>query len=118
MSFLPEILAESGTGDRAEFSLRVPPDLAHFPGHFPGQPILPGVVQIDWAVRLAKRHFELPAERFSALRGLKFTSPVLPGATLQLSLTWVADKSRLEFSYRAGERPCAAGQIVFAGDPA
>lgn len=114
MSFLPEILAESGTGDRAEFSLRVPPDLAHFPG----QPILPGVVQIDWAVRLAKRHFELSAECFSALRGLKFTSPVLPGATLQLSLTWVADKSRLEFSYRAGERPCAAGQIVFAGDPA
>lgn len=115
MTLLPDILAETGDGNRAEFTLHVPEDLAHFPGHFPGQPLLPGVVQIDWAVRLGQRRFALPAGRFSALKGLKFTSPVLPGTTLTLALNWLPDKSRLDFSFTAGDRACAAGQILFAG---
>ncbi|MGE5386493.1 MAG: hypothetical protein ACM3SV_11480 [Betaproteobacteria bacterium] len=118
MTFLPQILQESVEGNRAEFSLHVPKDLAHFPGHFPGQPLLPGVVEIDWAVRLAQRHFTLPTRHFSALKGLKFTSPVLPGVTLKLVLLWWEEKSRLDFAYSAGERPCAAGQVLFAGDAA
>ncbi len=118
MKFDPEILEESVVDNRAEFSLLVSPDLAHFPGHFPGQPLLPGVVEIDWAVRLAQRHFTLPSQRFSALKNLKFTSPVLPGTTLKLVLLWSAEKSRLEFTYTAGERACATGHLLFAGDAA
>lgn len=118
MKLLPDILAETREGATARLRLRVPADLTHFAGHFPGCPILPGVVQVDWAVRLAERHFVLPRGRFSHLKSLKFTSPVLPGAALELSLTWSAEKSRLDFSFRSGERACAGGQIVFQAEGA
>ncbi|HRE16018.1 MAG TPA: hydroxymyristoyl-ACP dehydratase [Rhodocyclaceae bacterium] len=113
MNLLPDILEEAVDGPRATFRLFLPADFVHFAGHFPGQPILPGVVQLDWAVRLGKRHFALPRERFSQLKGLKFTSPVLPETTLDLSLHWQADRQRLEFAYHAGDRACSSGQIVF-----
>ena len=117
MILLPEILTESCEGHTANLQLRVPPELAHFPGHFPSNPLLPGVVQIDWAVRLAERHFSLPRQRFSQLKGLKFTSPVLPGTELNAQLTWLEEKSRLEFTFSAGSRACAAGQIIFSACP-
>ena len=118
MILLPEILSETRTGPTLHLTLRVPPELAHFPGHFPAQPILPGVVEVDWAVRLAERHFKLPRQRFSQMKRLKFTAPILPGAQLEASLTWLEEKSSLDFVYTANGRVCASGQIVFAAETA
>ncbi|MGF6412114.1 acyl-CoA synthetase (AMP-forming)/AMP-acid ligase II [Paraburkholderia sp. MM5482-R2] len=52
-----EVLAETRVGDTLHYVLRVPQSLQHFAGHFPGLPILPGVVQVDWAARLAAGHW-------------------------------------------------------------
>jgi 3-hydroxymyristoyl/3-hydroxydecanoyl-(acyl carrier protein) dehydratase len=46
---LPPILA-SGPG--ARFRLAMDPAHPAFQGHFPDFPLLPGVVQVDWAARL------------------------------------------------------------------
>ena len=113
MTLLPDILAETRDGQTVRIKLRVPLQLVHFSGHFPAQPILPGVIEIDWAVRLAERHFALPRQRFSQLKNVKFTSPVLPGTLLDCILNWSEEKFRLEFSFAAGGRPCSSGQIVF-----
>lgn len=116
MILLPEILAETQEGQTLRLKLRVTPELTHFCGHFPVQPILPGVVEIDWAVRLAERHFSLPRQRFSQLKNVKFTSPVLPGTVLDCILNWSEEKARLEFSFAADERACSAGQIIFQAE--
>ncbi|MGF6773316.1 acyl-CoA synthetase (AMP-forming)/AMP-acid ligase II/3-hydroxymyristoyl/3-hydroxydecanoyl-(acyl carrier protein) dehydratase [Paraburkholderia sp. GAS199] len=111
-----EVLAEGRSGDTLHYELRVPPTLVHFAGHFPGLPILPGVVQVDWAMRLAAEH--LPAVRtLASVDRLKFMAPVTPGALMNLTLAHEAARRRVQFSYRLGERECASGVIVY-GEPA
>ncbi|MCX4160848.1 MULTISPECIES: AMP-binding protein [Paraburkholderia] len=107
-----EVLAETRDGDALRYELRVPPGLVHFDGHFPGLPILPGVVQIDWAIRLASEHFTNVREVASIDR-LKFLVPVPPGAVLHLTLAHDAARRRVQFGYRLGERDCASGVIVY-----
>jgi acyl-CoA synthetase (AMP-forming)/AMP-acid ligase II/3-hydroxymyristoyl/3-hydroxydecanoyl-(acyl carrier protein) dehydratase len=111
-----EVLAEARTqahsGDTLHYALRVPPTLVHFAGHFPGLPILPGVVQVDWAVRLAADH--LPAVRaVASIDRLKFMAPVSPGAVLKLTLAHDAARRRVQFAYRLDGRECASGVIVY-----
>lgn len=91
--------------------LHVTPDIAHFAGHFPGAPILPGVVQIDWAMRFARQYLALEGE-FSALENLKFLGVVLPDAKLQLALVWDSSRKHLDFSYATPERKYSTGRIV------
>jgi 3-hydroxymyristoyl/3-hydroxydecanoyl-(acyl carrier protein) dehydratase len=111
MRLLPEILGERREADRFELDLRVPADLAYFEGHFPGLPILPGVVQIDWSVRFARERLGLRGD-FSAAENLKFLSIVRPDARLTLSLRAETD-ARLTFSYFAQDKKYSSGTLVF-----
>jgi 3-hydroxymyristoyl/3-hydroxydecanoyl-(acyl carrier protein) dehydratase len=107
-----EVLAEARRGNEFHYELRVPPTLAHFAGHFPGTPILPGIVQLDWAIRFAAEH--VPGVReLASIERLKFTAPVRPGALLALRLSHDAARRRVQFAYRLGERDCATGVIVY-----
>jgi 3-hydroxymyristoyl/3-hydroxydecanoyl-(acyl carrier protein) dehydratase len=106
------VLAEARLGDTLHYELRVPPTLVHFAGHFPGLPILPGVVQVDWAIRLAAAH--VPAVRVVAsIDRLKFMAPVMPGAVVILALVHEAARRRVQFAYRLNGRECASGVIVY-----
>ncbi|WP_341314602.1 AMP-binding protein [Paraburkholderia sp. IMGN_8] len=107
-----EVLAEARCAGTLHYELRVPPTLVHFAGHFPGLPILPGVVQVDWAMRLAAEH--VPAVRkLASIDRLKFMAPVLPGALLNLTLAHDAARQRVQFAYRLDGRECASGVIVY-----
>lgn len=114
MSLLPEIHGVQIEGPSVTLSLTASPSLDYFPGHFPNLPILPGVVLVDWVVRLAREHLGIPCAGFSALRALKFSAPILPGTVLSLQITWAPEKQRLEFGYRDMQRLVSSGQIVFA----
>jgi acyl-coenzyme A synthetase/AMP-(fatty) acid ligase len=107
-----EVLGEARSGDVLHYELRVPPTLTHFAGHFPGLPILPGVVQLDWAIRLAAEHVTGVREVASVER-LKFTAPVTPGAVLKLTLAHDTARRRVQFAYQLGERDCASGIVVY-----
>ena len=117
MTPLPEIDSETRTGsDAVTLDCYVPATLPHFAGHFPGMPILPGVVQIDWAVRLAARYFALPAG-FRALDNIKFLAVVLPDTRLQLALKFDGTRKRLSFAYTSAARTFSSGHIVFDAEP-
>lgn len=115
MSLLPDILSLQRDGHRATMVLDVRADLSCFRGHFPGLPILPGVVQVHWAIGFARQQYaDLPVERFSGLKSLKFLAPVQPGSRLTLELVWHCDIARLDFSYACGTRKVGTGQAAFA----
>jgi acyl-coenzyme A synthetase/AMP-(fatty) acid ligase/3-hydroxymyristoyl/3-hydroxydecanoyl-(acyl carrier protein) dehydratase len=107
-----EVLAEARSADTLHYELRVPPTLVHFAGHFPGLPILPGVVQVHWAMHLAAEH--VPAvHALASIDRLKFMAPVSPGAVLNLTLAHDAARGRVQFTYRLSGRECASGVIVY-----
>jgi acyl-coenzyme A synthetase/AMP-(fatty) acid ligase len=95
-----------------QLALDIPLDLAHFSGHFAQTPVLPGVVQVDWALQLARQLIaELPP-RFVGMEVLKFQQLARPGDRLQLSLRFDAERGKLYFAYRNGEAACSSGRIL------
>jgi 3-hydroxymyristoyl/3-hydroxydecanoyl-(acyl carrier protein) dehydratase len=107
---LPPILAVDVSPDRAVCTIGVPTDLKAFRGHFPVHPILPGVVQIDWVVRLAGLHLGIDALSARDFQ-VKFRNIIRPGAPLSLILQIDRTKNRLSFTYQSGEVVMSSGQI-------
>jgi 3-hydroxyacyl-[acyl-carrier-protein] dehydratase len=89
----------------------VPADHPAFDGHFPGQPLLPGVALLAEVIEAILGDAEL-----SALVGprprigiAKFVAPVLPGTVLSMALR--AQGGRAHFELRQGERLTATGHF-------
>jgi acyl-coenzyme A synthetase/AMP-(fatty) acid ligase/3-hydroxymyristoyl/3-hydroxydecanoyl-(acyl carrier protein) dehydratase len=97
---------------RACFELTAPANLLYFDGHFDDMPILPGVVQVDWAIALGRDCFALPP-RFAGLHALKFQRVIQPEQLVHLELEHDAAKGSLSFRYVSSAGQHASGRIVF-----
>ena len=84
--------------NEAKLTLFIPANLKWFDGHFPDYPVLPGVVQLNWAMQFARQHL-LPDAITSRQFKVKFRSVVQPDATIDLHLTWRPEVHRLRFEY-------------------
>jgi len=71
--------------------------ICYFAGHFSQFPILPGVVQLDWAVRYAREYLLLTLPVMAVDR-LKFTWPIQPN--MQVKLTIEAESSGKSAAFR------------------
>jgi 3-hydroxymyristoyl/3-hydroxydecanoyl-(acyl carrier protein) dehydratase len=107
----PIVRSESVEGDGANIELAVPRDLDYFDGHFPGAPVVPGVVLIKWAIALARRSLGI-AGVFGGVEALKFQHALQPGAEVTLELKYVADAGKLHFSFRSGQQRCSSGRVL------
>ncbi len=112
---LPEILEERLAADALALALRIPEDLTYFSGHFPGMPIVPGVVQIHWAVHFARQYWGIRLS-FHHMEAVKFKNLILPGQRLTLSLRWLASAYKLEFDFHSDIQAYSAGRIYFQGE--
>lgn len=108
----PEIVSESADSNKAEFEIRIPANLLYLQGHFPGEPILPGVVQVHWAIELARGRFDLKPD-FSAIEGLKFHRVIEPDTRLLLTIEYDEPAGKIRFAYTSGDDTYSQGRVVF-----
>ena len=89
----------------------IPADHPSLPGHFPGRPIVPGVLLLDavlQAVAAAAPERGAPARLVRA----KFPAPVAPGAAVEITLAPRAG-DRVGFTCRCGETVVLFGELAW-----
>lgn len=94
----------------AEYSWTVPVDHPAFAGHFPGRPIVPGVVLLDQAIRCTEKLLGQPVDRWQ-IANTKFLSPVGPGETLIFRLNTNA-RGNIGFTVCGSGRDVASGSLT------
>ncbi len=65
-----------------------PPDLAVFRGHFPGNPLVPGVHQVALIAELLSRALAHYRIRVVGVDRCKWLAPVHPGVVLAIAVQW------------------------------
>lgn len=112
MNGLPVVVAQRRDSAHSELDLVVAPDSPWFEGHFPNRPVLPGVVQIGWAVHFARELHDLKPT-VAALEQIKFKRPIMPGTRLTLHLTPGQDGQKLRYEYRDAATSYSSGTLNF-----
>lgn len=107
----PVVLSQSQSSDDYILSLEFPPELACFKGHFPTQPIYPGVGQIGFLQHFAKSIW-LDLNWCQGYEQLKFQNLIRPYAIVQLKLS--RKEHKVSFELRDSEQILASGRLLFA----
>jgi len=90
--------------------LTIPADHPAFAGHFPGTPIVPGVVLLDEAIHAIVTDTGLAATAWQ-ISSVKFLSPLKPGAAVIIEHEQLANGA-IKFEVREGSRQIVTGSLV------
>ena len=92
--------------------LRIDAGHPAFPGHFPGHPLVPGVVLLE---QVAQALFAWRGQRIVRVLETKFMAPLLPDETAAVQLTDMATGgTKFRFEIRRGDMLLARGVIEAA----
>ncbi|MGH8220473.1 MAG: hydroxymyristoyl-ACP dehydratase [Steroidobacteraceae bacterium] len=96
-------------------SIRLSKDHPALAGHFPGNPVVPGVLLLERLLEAAEEQFGHPL-RVAGLTHVKFPSPLLPEEVARVSFEVTG--TRLDFEVEHEERLIARGafRLATAGD--
>lgn len=111
----PTILAEHQQDGVWTLELLVPRGLVYFDGHFPDAPVLPGIVQIKWALALAAPRLGTSA-RCTLMEALKFQRLLRPGDRVELVLRYDTARRKLHFAYRHGDVAYSSGRLAWSAE--
>ncbi len=111
----PIVLDQFRGRDYLERSCQVPKDLGCFSGHFPGHPVVPGALQIDWAMEVAAELLDAPP-RVAELESLKFPAPLGPGQVFRIRVRNVAN-DQIDFTISGEDVDYARGRVRLAHGP-
>jgi 3-hydroxyacyl-[acyl-carrier-protein] dehydratase len=118
--FVDEIVARTA-GESAEGRKTFAPETPFFRGHFPDEPIVPGVILVEALAQVAGLAAGVAGLRLAAIKTIKFPSAARPGEEIALLARKGGAAGGLwQFAVeaRVGERIVAEGFIVLGGAPA
>lgn len=113
-----QLLKEVKTGEhhRIEAQAFVPEDSCWFSGHFPGEPILPGVaiVHLVWQVIFQDASRKGRQVKLDTVKRVRFTQPVRPGQNLSIFIICGDDGEEDSYAFRVlcGENVVCSGLIA------
>lgn len=115
MSALPTILSETRAGNVLTLQLAMDHSLEVFKGHFEQLPIVPGIAQVDWALRFGHAHLGLPLHSRQLLN-LKFLRVIRSGTEVWLELApdVLPHAAKLVFRFSDALGTYSQGTVVFA----
>jgi len=97
--------------ERHASTFTVPASHPSLPGHFPGTPVVPGVVVLDLVLRAASE-WQHRVVSVSGLKQVKFLAPLLPEERADVALETVGES--LSFRVTRGAQVIAQGAFVLA----
>lgn len=89
-----------------------------FKGHFPGNPVLPGVIMVEAAAQtgacaiLARQEFQGKTAYFAAIEEFKFKRIVRPGETLKIEVKLTAFRGKFG---RGRAKGYVGSEVAFEG---
>lgn len=89
-------------------SFSIPPDHSCLPGHFPGQPVIPGALLLDCVLDLIAAHRRAAAVPVQV--AVKFLLPVLAGEQVEIRCA-ESQPGGIGFEAHVGTRRVIAGRI-------
>lgn len=113
---LPDILSWINEASQHTLLLEVCPQMSIFEGHFPDNPILPGIVQLHWAVGISMGVYSFNDAPFEIKR-LKFKNIVQPPRVLELVLK-KPGANEINFQFSSPGQLHSMGCFVIGEEPA
>ncbi|WP_413111562.1 3-hydroxyacyl-ACP dehydratase [Thaumasiovibrio sp. DFM-14] len=92
-------------------SLKLGADIVYFDGHFDDFALLPGVVQLDWAIHYGQAHYQTTMQ-LTEIKQIKFQRPMCPEALVLLRLSWNRAKRELIFKFSDEQWVYSQGRLV------
>lgn len=94
--------------------ITLPREHPSYAGHFPGQPVLPGVVLLAEVLELLLREAPRLLGEQAQLGAVKFLAPLRPGAGMEIR--WTAAGARVRFEvWRHAEGDPVQGLLAASG---
>lgn len=90
-------IVETTNSNEAKITFTLQDSLFYLKGHFKAQPILPGVIQLGWAIHFAKELFKISTK--NDMPQVKFTQPIMPNDKIVLSVKLNRKMNNFTFEY-------------------
>ena len=107
---LPTINSVEQQPDSVLLTITIDAELRCFQGHFDDVAVVPGVVQLDWAITFAREYLAMPGDVLD-ISVLKFQKLLLPDMKVQLVLEKKSPE-KISFCYFKDDDKFASARVV------